>query len=73
VTWPTPDAGFTNVFAADNLANRIGTPQWKSLSSASTGWVLVGGTERLAVVNQSTLNTAFGYQPTNCFFALFHQ
>jgi len=73
VTWPTPDAGFTNVFAADNLANRIGTPQWKSLSSASTGWVLVGGTKRVAVVNQSTLNTAFGYQPTNCFFALFHQ
>ena len=73
LTWPTPDGGFTNVYATDNLANQIGGAQWKSLPSASTGWVLVGGDERLTVINQSTLNTAFGYQPTNCFFRLWHQ
>jgi hypothetical protein len=73
VTWPTPDGGFTNVYATDNLTNQIGNAQWVSLPSASTGWVLVGGAERLTVINQSTLNTAFGYQPTNCFFGLWHQ
>jgi hypothetical protein len=73
LTWPTPDGGFTNVYATDNLANQIGSSQWKSLPSASTGWVLVNGVERLTVINQSTLNTAFGYQPTNCFFGLWHQ
>jgi hypothetical protein len=73
LTWPTPDGGFTNVFATDNLTNQLGQGQWKALPSALTGWVLVGGTQRLTVVNQSTLNTAFGYQPTNCFFGLFQQ
>jgi hypothetical protein len=73
LTWPTPDGGFTNVFATDNLANQIGRSQWKTLPSAATGWVLVGGVQRLTVVNQSTLTTAFGYNPTNCFFGLFHQ
>jgi len=32
----------------------------------------VGGNKRLAVINQSALNTAFGYTPTNCFFGLWH-
>jgi hypothetical protein len=73
LTWPTPDGGFTNVYATDNLANLLGSAQWKSLPGASTGWVLVGGVERLAVINQSTLKTAFGYQPTNCFLGLWHQ
>ncbi|HEV7925594.1 MAG TPA: hypothetical protein VGR14_09570 [Verrucomicrobiae bacterium] len=72
LTWPTPDAGFTNVFATDNLTNQIATGQWMSLPSASTGWVLVGGNERLTVINQSTVNAAFGYQPTNVFFELYH-
>jgi hypothetical protein len=72
LTWPTPDGGFTNVFATDNLTNHIAKSQWKSLPADSTGWVLVGGNERLAVINQSTLNTAFGYTPTNCFFGLWH-
>lgn len=73
ITWPTPDGGFTNVYATDNLTNRMGNSQWKSLPGASTGWVLVGGVERLTVINQSTLNEAFGYQPANCFFGLWHQ
>jgi hypothetical protein len=73
LTWPTPDGGFTNVYATDNLRNQIGNSQWISLPSASTGWILVGGVERLTVIDQSTLNTAFGYQPTNCFFGLWHQ
>jgi hypothetical protein len=73
LTWPTPDGGFTNVYATDNLNNRRGNSQWKSLPSAATGWVVVGGVERLTVINQSTLNAAFGYQPTNCFFGLWHQ
>jgi hypothetical protein len=72
LTWPTPDGGFTNVFATDNLTNQIANGQWQGLPSASTGWVLVGGNERLTVINQSTLNTAFGYQPTNVFFELYH-
>jgi hypothetical protein len=72
LTWPTPDAGFTNIFATDNLSNQITNGQWISLPSASTGWVLVGGNERLNVIDQSTVNAAFGYQPTNVFFALFH-
>jgi len=70
LTWPTPDGGFTNVFATDNLTNQIAIGQWKSLPSASTGWVLVGGNERLTVIDQSTVNAAFGYQPTNVFFEL---
>jgi hypothetical protein len=73
LTWPTPDGGFTNVYATDNLANQLGNSQWKTLPSSSTGWVLVNGSQRLTVINQSTLNTAFGYQPTNCFFGLWHQ
>jgi hypothetical protein len=72
LTWPTPDAGFTNVFVTDNLTNQIVNGQWKSLPSASTGWVLVGGDERLTVIEQSTVNAAFGYQPTNVFFELYH-
>jgi hypothetical protein len=72
LTWPTPDGGFTNVFATDNLTNQIAIGQWKSLPSASTGWVLVGGNERLTVIDQSTVNAAFGYQPTNVFFELNH-
>jgi hypothetical protein len=73
LTWPTPDGGFTNVYATDNLTNQIANSQWQSLPTTSTGWVLVAGTNRLTVINQSTLNAAFGYQPTNCFFGLWHQ
>jgi len=73
LTWPTPDGGFTNVFATDNLQNQLGLSQWKSLPVASTGWVLVNGVERLTVINQSALDAAFGYAPTNCFFGLYHQ
>jgi hypothetical protein len=72
LTWPTPDAGFTNVFATDNLTNKISKGQWKSLPSASTGWELVGGNQRLTVIDQSTVNAAFGYQPTNVFLRLYH-
>ena len=72
VSWPTPDLGFSNLFATDNLTNSLASSQWLTLPSASTGWILVGGVERLAIVNQSTLNTAFGYAPTNCFFGLYH-
>jgi hypothetical protein len=73
ITWPIPDGGFTNVYATDNLSNRLGNFQWKALPASATGWELVAGVQRLSVINQSTLNAAFGYQPTNCFFGLFHQ
>jgi len=68
ITWPTPDGGFTNVFATDKLNGG----QWLTLPTASTGWTAVGGVERYTVINQSTLNSAFGYAPTNCFFQLYH-
>lgn len=73
VTWPTPDGGFTNLYATDNLTKKLGSSQWLSLPAASTGWILIGGDERLSVINQSTLNAAFGQAPAQCFFGLFHQ
>ena len=72
VTWPTPDAGFTNLYATDNLAKNLGKSEWLSLPTASTGWILVGAVERLAVINASTLSAAFSYSPTNCFLGLYH-
>jgi hypothetical protein len=72
VTWPTPDTGFTNLYAADHLANKLGDSKWLSLPTASTGWILVGGVERLAVINTSTLSALFSYPPTNCFLRLYH-
>ena len=73
VSWPLPDGGFTNLFATDNLAKKLGNSQWASLPTTATGWIDVGGASRLTIVNQSALNAAFGYPPTNCFFGLFHQ
>ncbi|MGA2749479.1 MAG: hypothetical protein ABSG59_11940 [Verrucomicrobiota bacterium] len=73
VTWPLPDYGFTNLYATDNLANKLGAFQWLSLPTTSTGWESLAAAQRLTVVNQSTLNAAFSYAPTNCFFGLFHQ
>jgi hypothetical protein len=70
VNWSLPDSGFANLYATDNLTNQMGT--WMSLPTASTGWITVGGASRMAVVNQSALNTAFSYAPTNCFFGLYH-
>ncbi|MGA2864103.1 MAG: hypothetical protein ABSF95_06410 [Verrucomicrobiota bacterium] len=72
VTWRTPDGGFTNLYATENLTNKLGSSQWLSLPTAATGWISVGAAERLAVINQSTLNTAFGHPPANCFFGLYH-
>jgi hypothetical protein len=72
VTWPTPDTGFTNLFATDNLKNSRASSQWLTLPTSATGWIPVGGSKRLTIINQSTLNTAFTYTPTNCFFGLFH-
>jgi hypothetical protein len=72
MTWPTPDAGFTNLFITDNLQKSIANSQWLALPTSATGWINVGGFERLNFINQSTLNTAFGYTPTNSFFGLYH-
>ncbi len=72
VTWPLPDFGFGNLYATDNLTKRLGDSQWLSLPTSATGWIGVGGTERLAIINQSALDAAFGYAPTNCFLGLFH-
>jgi hypothetical protein len=72
VSWPTPDGGFTNLYATDDLTKNLQGSEWKTIPAAATGWVLVGGNKRLAVINQSALNTAFGYTPTNCFFGLWH-
>jgi hypothetical protein len=71
ITWPMPDSGFTNLSATDNL--KTSALQWASLPVAATGWLNVGGAYRLAVVNQSTLNTAFSHPATRSFFELFHQ
>lgn len=71
ITWPTPDGGFTNVYATDDLTKSLG-PSWKSLPMTATGWVLVGGNKRLTVVDQSALNAAFGSVPARCFFGLWH-
>jgi hypothetical protein len=73
VTWSLPDAGYANLYATDNLKNSLGSLQWLSLPSAATGWLSVAGTERMTLISQSALEAAFGYAPTNCFFALFHQ
>jgi hypothetical protein len=73
VTWPQPDGGFTNLYAVDNLSKELGNGEWLSLPVDATGWLNVAGDRRLTVVRQSTLNTAFSYAPTNCFFGLFHQ
>jgi hypothetical protein len=73
VTWPLPDGGYTNLYATSNLTNKLGSSQWLPLPASATGWMNVGGAERLAIINQSTLTGAFGYAPTNCFFGLFHQ
>ena len=73
VTWPLPDYGFTNLYVTDNLNHKLDNSQWLSLPTASTGWLDNGGGKRIAVINQSTLNTAFSHTPTNCYFGLFHQ
>ena len=73
VTWPQPDAGFTNLYVTDNLNKKLGNAEWLSLPADTTGWLNVAGDRRLTVVRQSTLNTAFSYAPTNCFFGLFHE
>ena len=72
ITWPFPDAGFSNLFVTDNLGTPGGISQWLTLPVASTGWIGVAGTERLTIVNQSTLNAIFTYTPTNSFFGLYH-
>ena len=73
VGWSLPDYGFTNLLVTDNLNLKLDSSQWLSLPTASTGWLDNGAGKRIAVVNQSTLNTAFSHTPTNCFFGLFHQ
>jgi len=70
VTWSLPDYGFTNVLVTESLGQNIS--QWVSLPTANTGWLDNGSGKRLAVINQSTLNTAFSHTPTNCYMGLFH-
>ena len=72
ITWPLPDGGFTNLYASDNLSKKLGNSEWAGLPTNSTGWLNLGGAGRLTIVNQSTLTSAFGHAPTNCFFGLFH-
>jgi hypothetical protein len=73
VTWSLPDYGFTNLYVTDNLNHKLGSSQWLSLPTASTGWLDSGGGKRIAVINQSALNAAFSHTPANCYFGLFHQ
>jgi hypothetical protein len=72
VTWPLPDFGFSGLYATDNLTKKLGSSQWLSLPTSATGWIDMGGAQRLAIINQSALDAAFGYAPTNCFLGLFH-
>ena len=57
----------------DNLNLKLDSSQWLSLPTANTGWLDNGNGNRIAVINQSTLSTAFSHTPTNCYFGLFHQ
>ncbi|HVV70372.1 MAG TPA: hypothetical protein VHI52_02565, partial [Verrucomicrobiae bacterium] len=72
ISWPLPDYGFTNLFAAESLSHTPDISQWVSLPTTSTGWFDNGAGKRVAVLNQSTLNAAFSHSPTNCYFGLFH-
>jgi hypothetical protein len=71
IAWPQPDYGFTNVYATDNLTTNPQISQWLTLPPSATGWINVANTQRLTLIRQSTLNAAFGYSPTNCFFGLY--
>ena len=51
---------------------KVANGQWLGLPVSATGWLNVAGDRRFTVVNQSALNAAFSYAPTNCFFELFH-
>lgn len=73
VTWPQPDGGFSNLYAADSLTRKLENGEWLTLPADATGWLNVAGARRMTVVSESTLSTAFSYAPTNCFFGLFHQ
>lgn len=72
LAWPLPDGGYTNLYVTDNLNKKLGNGEWVGLPVDATGWLNVAGASRLTVVNQSALNAAFSYAPTNCFFGLFH-
>ena len=72
VDWSLPDYGFTNLFVTDQLTHPVGGTGWVSLPTASTGWLDNGAGRRLTVINQSTLDSAFSYTPTNSYFGLFH-
>jgi hypothetical protein len=73
ITWPQPDFGFANLYATDHLKNNLAISQWLALPASGTGWINVAGSQRLAIINQSTLNSTFGYNPTNLFLGLYHQ
>ncbi|HWH69937.1 MAG TPA: hypothetical protein VNT26_11155 [Candidatus Sulfotelmatobacter sp.] len=70
ISWPTPDSGFTNLYATEDLARKLGNNQWVGLPTAATGWIEAGGNKRVAIINQSALNAAFGHPPAYCFFGL---
>lgn len=72
MSWPQPDTGFTNLYVTDNLIKKLESGQWFSLPADATGWLNVGGTQRLTVINQSTLNAVLSYPPDRCWFGLFH-
>lgn len=72
VTWSLPDYGFTNVFVTENLQQKLPGSQWLSLPAEKTGWLDNGNGQRIAVINESTLNTVFSHTPTNSYFGLFH-
>ena len=69
VSWPQPDGGFANLYATDNLGNKMN--EWLSLPVEATGWLNVAGDRRLTVVKQSALN-ALPNASKNAFFGLFH-
>ena len=71
LTWPMPDPGFRNVYVTDNLNNGEDLSPWWKLPTAATGWLDDGNGSRVAVIDQSALDAAFGYTPTNCFFQLY--
>jgi hypothetical protein len=73
ISWPLPDTGFTNLYATDNLTNKLSAFQWVNLPASATGWLDIGGVSRFTVVNQSTLNAAFSHPAAHSFFGLFHQ
>jgi hypothetical protein len=69
VSWTTPDPGFSTIYVTDDLKKQMANSEWLDTVSPPSSWITVG-VKHMTVINQSKLDTVFGYSPTNCFFGL---